>query len=147
MLAPEAGPVLLCIPYNVQKEMVDANLLDAVAVTPGARPLRMQPQSGDELARMIEAASAPVIVAGYGCVKSGAQEAVAQLSECFGIPVATSLKAKGMIAEGGELSLGCLGVTSDGRAFRYIVDRADLVILLGAGFNERTSYLWDAKLQ
>jgi acetolactate synthase-1/2/3 large subunit len=44
------------------------------------------------------------------------------------------------------LSLGCLGVTSNGQAYRYIVEHADLVLFLGAGFNERTSYLWDKKL-
>jgi acetolactate synthase-1/2/3 large subunit len=37
-------------------------------------------------------------------------------------------------------------VTSSGYAYRYIVDRADLIIVLGASFNERTSYLWDEKL-
>ena len=31
-----------------------------------------------------------------------------------GIPVATSLKGKGVVAEGTDLSLGCLGVTSNG---------------------------------
>jgi len=146
LLAPEPGPVLLCIPYNVQKELVEENMLDAIVVKPAARVMRGQSGQGNELARMIMAASTPVIVAGYGCIKSGAQDAIAQLSDSLGIPVATSLKAKGVIAEGDELSLGCLGVTSDGRAFRYIVDHADLVILLGAGFNERTSYLWDARL-
>ena len=50
------------------------------------------------------------------------------------------------MAEGTDLSLGCLGVTSNGDARRYIVEQADLVIFLGAGFNERTSYLWDADL-
>ena len=146
LLASDPGPVLLCIPYNVQKEMVDADILDAVTFSPAARALRGRSQPGDELAAMIMAARTPVIVAGYGCIKSGAQEAIAQLSDVLGIPVATSLKAKGLVAEGDELALGCLGVTSNGQAFRYIVDHADLVILLGAGFNERTSYLWDAKL-
>jgi acetolactate synthase-1/2/3 large subunit len=42
--------------------------------------------------------------------------------------------------------LGSLGVTSNGDAYKYIVDHADLVLFLGAGFNERTSYLWDNKL-
>jgi thiamine pyrophosphate-dependent acetolactate synthase large subunit-like protein len=60
--------------------------------------------------------------------------------------VATSLKGKGVVAEGTPLSLGCLGVTSDGAAYRYLVEHADLVIFLGAGFNERTSYLWDERL-
>ncbi|MDD3529440.1 MAG: thiamine pyrophosphate-dependent enzyme, partial [Gallionellaceae bacterium] len=39
-----------------------------------------------------------------------------------------------------------LGVTSSGHAYRYIVDEADLVLFLGAGFNERTSYVWDSGL-
>ena len=51
-----------------------------------------------------------------------------------------------MVSEGSHLSLGCLGVTSNGDAYRYIVEQADLVIFLGAGFNERTSYLWDSTL-
>ncbi len=51
-----------------------------------------------------------------------------------------------MIAEGEGLSLGCLGVTSNGDARRYIVEQADLLLFLGAGFNERTSYLWNDQL-
>jgi acetolactate synthase-1/2/3 large subunit len=98
------------------------------------------------MAGLIRAAKYPVIVAGYGCIKAGARELVASLSEALHIPVASSLKAKGVVSEGGALSLGCLGVTSNGQAYRYIVEHADLVIFLGAGFNERTSYLWDKKL-
>ena len=44
------------------------------------------------------------------------------------------------------ISLGSLGVTSYSHAYNYIVETADLVVFLGAGFNERTSYLWDNKL-
>ena len=87
-----------------------------------------------------------MIVAGHGCIQAGARDVVAAFSERFNIPVATSLKAKGVVAEGTPLSLGCLGVTSNGDAYRYIAEHADLLIFLGAGFNERTSYLWDARL-
>lgn len=51
----------------------------------------------------------------------------------------------GIIGDDSALSLGCLGVTSNGNAYQYITEHADLLIFLGAGFNERTSYLWDAK--
>ncbi len=145
LLSADSGPVLLSLPYNVQKELVEADILDAIAFTAGHAGHRRHPPA-DELARLIAAATAPVIVAGYGCIKSGAQAVVGQLSERLGIPVTTSLKGKGVIGEDAELSLGCLGVTSDGEAYRYVVDHADLVIFLGAGFNERTSYLWDARL-
>jgi len=113
------------------------------------RHLEHVPTHGGSLAELVElirAAKYPVIVAGYGCIKAGAREVVASLSEALRIPVASSLKAKGVVSEGGALSLGCLGVTSNGQAYRYIVEHADLVIFLGAGFNERTSYLWDKKL-
>jgi len=146
LFSNQPGPVLLSIPYNVQKELIDDELLEQVHF-----PARLENSpvlSGQvaELARMIKAATNPVIIAGYGCIKADARGVVAQLSESMGIPVATSLKGKGVVAEGSGLSLGCLGVTSNGDARRYIVDCSDLVIFLGAGFNERTSYLWDRDL-
>ncbi len=145
LLSSNSGPVLLSFPYNVQKEMVEASLLDRIHAR-SRHPLHRRALPVDALAELIAGAKYPVIVAGYGCIKSGAQEAVAQLSEAMNIPVTTSLKGKGVIGDGSGLSLGSLGVTSNGAAYKYIVDHADLVLFLGAGFNERTSYLWDDKL-
>ena len=144
LLGREPGPVLLSIPYNVQKELVDDSVLDQIHF-PGRAATRHTTLTS-ELADLLRAARAPVIVAGYGCIQAGARDVVAALSERFNIPVTTSLKAKGVVTEGTALSLGCLGVTSNGEAYRYLVDHADLLVFLGAGFNERTSYLWDAKL-
>jgi acetolactate synthase-1/2/3 large subunit len=144
LLGPEPGPVLLSIPYNVQKETVDDSVLEQIHF-PGKAVNRFTTPTA-EFAELLRAARAPVIVAGYGCIQAGARDVIAAFSERFNIPVTTSLKAKGVVAEGTPLSLGCLGVTSNGEAYRYLVDHADLLIFLGAGFNERTSYLWDAKL-
>ncbi|MDP1862342.1 MAG: thiamine pyrophosphate-binding protein [Thiobacillus sp.] len=144
LLGPEPGPVLLSIPYNVQKELVDEDVLDHIHF-PHSASVR-HTTSTDGLADLLRAAQHPVIIAGHGCIQAGAREIVAAFSERFNIPVTTSLKAKGVVAEGTALSLGCLGVTSNGDAYRYLVDHADLLIFLGAGFNERTSYLWDARL-
>jgi acetolactate synthase-1/2/3 large subunit len=71
---------------------------------------------------------------------------VTELSQTLNIPVTSSLKGKGSINECSELSLGSLGVTSSGYAYDYIINKSDLVIVLGASFNERTSYLWNDKL-
>ncbi len=144
LLGREPGPVLLSIPYNVQKETVDDSVLEQIHF-PGKAAIRFTTPTA-EFAELLRAARAPVIVAGHGCIQAGARDVVAAFSERFNIPVTTSLKAKGVVAEGTPLSLGCLGVTSNGEAYRYLVDHADLLIFLGAGFNERTSYLWDAKL-
>ena len=146
LLSNNAGPVLLSFPFNVQKEMVDADILHSIKTKRRVYTVDKNSPPVEALATQISEATRPVIVAGYGCIKSGAQEVVSQLSESINIPVATSLKGKGVIGDQSELSLGSLGVTSDGRAYRYIVEKADLVVFLGAGFNERTSYLWDQKL-
>ncbi|AAZ96615.1 acetolactate synthase large subunit [Thiobacillus denitrificans ATCC 25259] len=144
LLGREPGPVLLSIPYNVQKESVDAGALEQVHF-PRAEVTR-HTAAVSELAALIADARAPVIVAGYGCIAAGARELVGTLSEKFRIPVTSSLKAKGVVTEGSDLSLGCLGVTSNGDAYRYLAEHADLLVFLGASFNERTSYLWDAEL-
>ena len=146
LLATNPGPVVLSIPYNIQKELVDASLLDGIRYAPDAQPVCNRFAASADMARMLLAAQRPVVVAGHGCFLAGAQTLLQQLSREQNLPVATTLKAKGLIAEDSPLALGCLGVTSDGHAFAHIVEQADLLIVLGAGFNERTSTLWDARL-
>ena len=146
LLSANAGPVLLSLPFNVQKEMVAEDILDNLKTKGQVYTVDKYSPPVEALTQLITDAQRPVILAGYGCIRSGAQDVVAQLSESLNIPVATSLKGKGVINEQSAMSLGSLGVTSNGTAYGYIVEQADLVIFLGASFNERTSYLWDKKL-
>jgi len=146
LLSDQPGPVLLSFPFNVQQETADEAILDRIETTRRAKPSIDASEPVSRLADMLMAARRPVIVAGYGCIAAGAQDELARLSEQLNIPVATSLKAKGAISEQSSLALGSLGVTSSGHAYRYILDNADLVLFLGASFNERTSYVWEGKL-
>lgn len=146
LMSPNAGPVLLSLPYNIQKELVEESLLDDIRFVTEAAHICNSFAATEEMGRMIREARHPVIVAGHGCFIAEAQGVLQKLGERHAIRVATSLKGKGLIAESDPRALGCLGVTSDGSAFRHIVAHADLIIVLGAGFNERTSYLWDPKL-
>jgi acetolactate synthase-1/2/3 large subunit len=146
LMSPNAGPVLLSFPYNIQKELVEESLLDDIRFVTDPPPICNRFAATDDMARMIRDSLRPVIVAGHGCFLAGAQNALQRLGERHAIQVATTLKGKGLIAESDPRSIGCLGVTSDGSAFRHIVEHADLVIVLGATFNERTSYLWDRQL-
>ena len=143
--SPSPGPVLLSFPFNVQKELVDDAILDRIRVdAPPVRPRDTAPI--ERLTELLLEAESPVIVAGYGCIKAGGQELVTELSESLNVPVVTSLKGKGAISERSALSLGSLGVTSYGPAYRYIAEQSDLVVFLGAAFNERTSHVWNANL-
>ena len=150
LLSENSGPVLLSLPFNVQKELVDLDILDSIVTdkpvitvqTNGEQPS----QQINHFVDLLKNSNKPVIVSGYGCIKSGAQSLVTELSQSLNIPVTSSLKGKGTINECSNLSLGSLGVTSSGYAFDYIVKKSDLVIVLGASFNERTSYLWNEDL-
>jgi acetolactate synthase-1/2/3 large subunit len=144
LLSNNSGPVLLSFPFNVQKEMVDSNLLEQVITCHKAHSPAPRAHAVDALLALLDKAQCPVIVAGYGCTR--AQEALLQFCTRLSIPVTTSLKGMGVISDAATLSLGNLGVTSNGNALRYIVDHADMLIFLGAGFNERTSYLWDEQI-
>jgi len=150
LLSDSSGPVLLSFPYNVQNETVDDSILDSViterhksTMLNSTLPLNDYQQCFTQL---LKQSNKPVIIAGHGCIKADAQQEVDQLSELLNIPVTTSLKGKGVISEQSNRSLGSLGVTSYSHARDYIVEQADLLIFLGAGFNERTSYLWDKTL-
>ena len=137
------GPVVLSIPVNVQKELVDVAILDKLPTLKPLPKLQIAPQLLEQCADMIRQAQRPVILAGYGCLQSAqARAELRRFSDHLNIPVATSLKGKGAIDERSELALGSLGVTSSGHAMHYFMEEADLIILLGACFNERTSYVW-----
>lgn len=146
LLSPNSGPVLLSFPFNVQKDLVDDNALDQALTDTSIHSVYESFQPIEALTDLLAKSEHPVIVAGYGCIKSGAQQLVTQISEILNIPVSTSLKGRGVISEHSALSLGSLGVTSSGYAHQYIVEQSDLIIFLGAGFNERTSYLWDRNI-
>lgn len=146
LLADNPGPVLLSLPYNVQKEMVDDSILDHIKTEKQVGLISKDSAPIQACAELLQAADKPVIIAGFGCIRAGAQPVVEDFSSMMNIPVTTSLKGKGVISEQSELSLGSLGVTSYSQAYNYITDESDLLIFLGAGFNERTSYLWDQTL-
>lgn len=140
------GPVLLSFPYNILKETVDETLLDQINFS------RCRLKNGEdtvpleEIFSIIKTAAHPVVLAGHGSIISKAEDSIAHFCAQANIPVATSLKARGIVPESSALSLGVLGITSSESAFRYIRDKADVVIVSGASFGERTSYNWSSDL-
>ncbi len=146
LCAEQSGPVVLSIPYNVQKEEVDGTLLDAIPFPKQHPSPSPTTKLISEIGRRLQQAKKPVVVAGHGCIESGASKALTALSERLNLQVCTTLKGKGAIDENHPLALGTLGVTSDGEALQTITEEADLLLILGARFNERTSYVWKQAL-
>ena len=146
LLSKNPGPVLLSFPFNVLKETIDEDLLDGISFLPRYAGTGEDAVPTTEIVTLLKDSVHPVVIAGYGSVASGAEEAISRFSAHTNIPVATSLKARGILPESSAGSLGVLGITANETAFRYISEKADLLIIAGASFGERTSYNWNSDL-
>ncbi|SVA87927.1 uncharacterized protein METZ01_LOCUS140781 [marine metagenome] len=91
-----------------------------------------------EFLEMLAESRRPLIYAGGGVINGGASEAMRALSESFGIPVVTTLMGLGAIDTTGPLSLHMLGMHGTAYA-NYAVDDCDLLITLGARFDDRVA--------
>lgn len=90
-------------------------------------------------AEIINKAESPVILAGHGVICSeGGPEALKELADRASIPVTTTLHGLGAFDELDKKSLHMVGM--HGAAYAYMaIQNADVVIALGARFDERVT--------
>ena len=88
-----------------------------------------------------------VALAGAGVEKSGATEDLVAFAERFEIPVATTLRAKGVFPEDHRLSLGIFGYAGHRPAIDTILsDDVEVLLVLGSGLSQRDTLFWDRKM-
>lgn len=95
----------------------------------------------EAVAKIINTAKVPLILAGNGVVRANACDALLEFATRLNIPVATTFMAKGAIPASHPLSLGTVGL----RAHDYIscgFDRADVIICIGYDVVEYPPQLW-----
>ncbi|MGF2442462.1 acetolactate synthase large subunit [Enterobacter ludwigii] len=126
------GPVWIDIPKDVQTAEIEIDVLPE----PGERAPAPQfsAESVHAAAAMINAARRPVLYLGGGAIN--ASDAVRQLAEKASLPTTMTLMALGMLPKAHPLSLGMLGMHG-ARSTNYILQEADLLIVLGARFDDR----------
>jgi acetolactate synthase-1/2/3 large subunit len=140
MLSGRPGPVNVDVPFNVFQEEDDLEV-------PGAAPALNTQRSGaspDEIATamsMLLAAKQPVIFIGHGVTLSEAGKELTEFVHRLGIPVISSPNGMGCLDMNDPLSLGFIG-----RNGAYPANeagrRADLVLALGARFDDRSASSW-----
>ncbi|SFK48276.1 thiamine pyrophosphate-binding protein [Methylocapsa palsarum] len=88
-----------------------------------------------------------VILAGAGVEHANASRPLRDFAERWGIPVATTLRAKGVFPEDHPLSLGVFGYAGTHHARIALLDAPpDLLIILGSGLNERDTMHWSLEI-
>jgi len=132
------GPVLVDVPKDIANQMMDWEWPETVDL-PGYKPnLKGHPKQIKDAARLIGEAHRPVIYAGGGILKARAAEALRELAETTGIPVVTTLMARGAFPDSHELALGMPGMHGNYTAITAM-QRSDLLIALGARFDDRVT--------
>ena len=91
-----------------------------------------------EAARLIAEAERPVLYVGGGVVKAGGAEELAKLVEITGIPLVTTLMARGVFPDSHQLHMGMPGMHGSVSAVGAL-QRSDLLIALGTRFDDRVT--------
>ncbi|MGZ6897154.1 MAG: acetolactate synthase large subunit [Acidimicrobiia bacterium] len=132
------GPVLVDVPKDIANQLMDWEWPETVDL-PGYKPnLKGHPKQIKDAARLIGEAHRPVIYAGGGILKARAAEALRELAEATGIPVVTTLMARGAFPDSHELALGMPGMHGNYTAITAM-QKSDLLIALGARFDDRVT--------
>ena len=146
------GPVLVDIPKDIVDPANPASAMDwywpsdadVTASLPGYRPTtRGHAKKIKEAAELILAAERPVIYAGGGILKARAAEALLELAELTGIPVVTTLMARGAFPDDHPLCLGMPGMHGNYTAVTAM-QQSDLLLALGSRFDDRVTGKVDA---
>jgi acetolactate synthase-1/2/3 large subunit len=132
------GPVLVDIP----KDVLQAATTFAWPPTldlPGYRPtLHPHGKQIREAARLIAQSRRPVLYVGGGVLKAGATDGLRKLAELTGMPVVTTLMALGAFPDSHPQHLGMPGMHGTVPAV-YALQKADLLVTLGARFDDRVT--------
>jgi acetolactate synthase-1/2/3 large subunit len=132
------GPVLVDIPKDLQIKKAEFVYPEKINMPAYKPTYHGHPKQIAAAAKMINAASKPIIYAGGGVILSGADKELFELAEKISAPVTTTLLGKGAFPETHPLSLGMLGM--HGTVFaNYSVTECDLLIAVGARFDDRVT--------
>ncbi|MBO0893539.1 MAG: biosynthetic-type acetolactate synthase large subunit, partial [Acidimicrobiales bacterium] len=136
------GPVVIDVPKDVSNAAMEwhwPSQAEVEAGLPGYRPtLRGHPRQIREAARLMVEAKRPVIYAGGGILRARGAEALRQLAEQTGIPVVTTLMARGVFPDDHPLCLGMPGMHGNYTAVTAM-QQADLLVALGTRFDDRVT--------
>lgn len=132
------GPVLIDLPKDIQQNTTEFRYPKEVEIR-GYKPTYAgHPKQIKKAAEAIKQATKPLIYAGGGVITSGASNELRELSKLAHIPVTTTLLGLGSFPETDSLSLGMLGMHGT-RAANYAIMETDLIIAIGARFDDRVT--------
>jgi acetolactate synthase I/II/III large subunit len=132
------GAVLVDIPKDVLQGQCTFSWpphMELPGYKPNTKPHNRQIH---EAAKLIAAARKPVLYVGGGVIRGEATEQLRELAELTGIPVVTTLMARGAFPDSHRQHLGMPGMHGTVAAVAGL-QRSDLLIALGTRFDDRVT--------
>ena len=144
MTTGRPGAAHICLPYDLQKQELDASEVWAQPGHDRYPAMRSRPHQADiELAaERLVAAKCPVIVCGGGVILAAACVMLETLATMLNAPVCTTVSGKGTLADSHPLNAGVVGTNGGVLATREVVMQADLVFFVGARAGSTTTEHW-----
>src|SRR5512133_903705 len=132
------GPVLVDIPKDVLQAEIEWDGYPESVDIPGYHPpVREEPRLKDA-ALLVRSATRPIIYLGGGIRIAEADKEVFAFAEPVGAPIVTTVHGKGAFPETNPQCLGMFGMHGT-RYANYAVQYSDLIIALGARFDDRVT--------
>ncbi len=137
-LSGRPGPVHIDVPIDLQSHWGDPAPMDAGVHRATHKTIQPDPDAIDQIAAILASSKRPVILAGGGCIQSGAAEALLKLAMQLQIPVVTTMMGKSVFPEDHPLSAEHTG--SNGTICgNHFTSTADVLLAVGTRFAEQTS--------
>ena len=132
------GVVVIDVPRDCQRALTAAKFPERVSLRAYHPEVYATPREVTRLAKLLNEARRPLVLAGGGVVAAEASGDVAALAHKAQIPVTTTMMGIGAIDERDPLALGMSGMYGTDAANRALRE-ADVVLALGVRFNDRTT--------
>jgi acetolactate synthase-1/2/3 large subunit len=132
------GPVLVDVAKDAMQAVTEFTWpvpFDLPGYHPVTRPHARQVR---EAARLISESRRPVLYVGGGVIKARAASQLRELAELTGIPVVTTLMARGAFPDRHPLHMGMPGMHGTVAAVGAL-QKADLIVALGTRFDDRVT--------
>jgi tartronate-semialdehyde synthase len=129
MRSGRPGPVLIDLPFDVQMTEIEFDI-DTYAPLAPHRPAATRAQVEKAL-DMLQAAAAPLIVAGGGIINADASDLLVELAEILGVPVVPTLMGWGTIPDDHRLMAGMAGLQTAHQYGNATLLASDFVLGIG----------------
>lgn len=123
------GPVLIDIPDDFQRAMIDVDMLEEYLL-----PCKREEQKKYDVSTILQLlrdSKRPLLIAGWGIHSAQAENEFAQVMDALHIPVVTTWGANDLLDSGSIYRAGTIGINGS-RYGNFAVQTADLIFVLGS---------------